>query len=48
MRARICRSASPCSYKKLKSIDLSKVIEDSDFTDLKQQVACSGGSCEIL
>jgi ribonucleoside-diphosphate reductase alpha chain len=31
----------------LHSIDLSNVVELSDNTDLKDQVACAGGSCEI-
>lgn len=35
-------------YKHLESIDLSKVIEHDDQTDLKDQAACAGGgSCEI-
>jgi len=29
------------------SIDLSKVIELNDNTDLKGELACSGGSCEV-
>lgn len=32
---------------KLKSIDLTKVIEDNDQTSLSDQAACAGGSCEI-
>ena len=31
----------------LSSIDLTKVIEDKDNTDLKGEVACGGGECEI-
>lgn len=31
----------------LKDVDLSKVIETEDNTDLKDQAACAGGSCEI-
>lgn len=31
----------------LKDVDLSKVIETEDNTDLKDQSACAGGSCEI-
>ena len=31
----------------LKSIDLTKVIELNDNTSLNDQVACSGGACEI-
>lgn len=34
-------------YKKLKEINLTNVIEDRDNTSLKEQVACSGGKCEI-
>ena len=29
------------------AIDLSKVIEVEDITDLKGELACSGGACEI-
>jgi ribonucleoside-triphosphate reductase len=32
----------------LDSIDLSKVVEYDDVTDLKGEVACQNGSCEIL
>lgn len=32
---------------KLSNIDLSKVIEISDNTDLQGELACSGGACEI-
>lgn len=31
----------------LKSIDLTKVIEDDDETDLAGELACAGGACEI-
>lgn len=34
-------------YKKLKEIDLSEIEENEDETNLKDQAACSGGSCEI-
>jgi ribonucleoside-triphosphate reductase len=38
-------------YKKLSkfihSIDLTKVIENEDLTDLSGEVACGGGGCEI-
>ena len=34
-------------YKHLASIDLSKVVELDDNTELKEQAACSGGSCEV-
>ena len=33
--------------KSLTSIDLSKVVELDDNTDLKGELACSGGSCEV-
>ena len=32
---------------KLKDIDLSKVIEIEDNTDLQGELACAGGNCEI-
>lgn len=35
------------TMKILHEIDLSKVIEGSDETDLKGELACSGNSCEI-
>lgn len=34
-------------YSKLTSIDLTKVIEEKDTTDLKGELACAGGNCEI-
>jgi ribonucleoside-diphosphate reductase alpha chain len=34
--------------KHLHQIDLSKIIEFSDDTNLSDQVACSGASCEIV
>ena len=34
-------------YSKLHSIDLSKVIEHQDNTDLSGELACSSGGCEI-
>ena len=33
--------------KSLTSIDLSKVVELGDMTDLKSEAACAGGACEI-
>ena len=33
--------------KTLQDIDLTKVVEDTDNTDLSGELACSGGSCEI-
>lgn len=35
-------------YTFLKKIDLTKVKELSDSTDLQGELACSGGSCEII
>lgn len=35
-------------YNKLKTLDLTKVKEIEDNTDLKNEVACSGGKCEIF
>ena len=32
----------------LTDIDLKKVIETTDETDLNGQVACAGGACEIV
>lgn len=32
---------------KLKDLDLTRVSEDKDETDLKGEVACAGGACEI-
>ena len=34
-------------FSKLHSIDLSKVIELTDETDLSGELACAGGACEI-
>lgn len=34
-------------FKYLNDIDLTQVIEEEDTTDLKDQVACSGGLCEL-
>ena len=34
-------------YKSLHSIDLSKVVEITDETDLSGELACAGGACEI-
>jgi ribonucleoside-triphosphate reductase len=34
-------------FDKLHSIDLSKVIETQDNTDLSGELACAGGACEI-
>ena len=32
---------------KLASVDLTKIVEEEDNTDLKSEAACSGGACEI-
>lgn len=32
----------------LKDVDLSKVVEEYDTTEQKNELACSGGSCEII
>ena len=32
----------------LNGIDLTKVIETSDETNLQDQAACAGGNCEIV
>ena len=34
--------------KTLTSVDLSNIIETEDETDLKGELACAGGSCEII
>jgi ribonucleoside-diphosphate reductase alpha chain len=34
-------------YATLSSIDLTQVIEDNDATDLKGEVACGAGGCEV-
>jgi hypothetical protein len=31
----------------LKSVDLSKIVEMTDETDLSGELACSSGGCEI-
>ena len=31
----------------LQDVDLSKIIEEDDNTDLKGEAACAGGACEI-
>jgi hypothetical protein len=33
--------------KSLSQVDLTKVIEITDNTDLSGELACSGGNCEI-
>jgi ribonucleoside-triphosphate reductase len=32
----------------LKAVDFSKVVEEDDNTDLKNELACSGNNCEIV
>jgi ribonucleoside-diphosphate reductase alpha chain len=34
-------------FQYLKEIDLTKVVEDEDLTEAKDNLACAGGSCEI-
>ena len=34
-------------FKSLATVDLSKVIEEEDNTDLKGEIACAGGACEV-
>ena len=34
-------------FKSLESVDLSKVIESEDNTDLAGEIACAGGACEL-
>ena len=31
----------------LVGVDMSKIIEEEDNTDLKGEAACAGGACEI-
>jgi ribonucleoside-diphosphate reductase alpha chain len=35
-------------FKSLREIDVTKIIEIEDRTDLKQQVACNGNQCELI
>jgi ribonucleoside-diphosphate reductase alpha chain len=34
-------------YAQLEAIDLTKIVEEKDETDLKAEAACAGGACEI-
>jgi hypothetical protein len=34
-------------FKSLTNIDLSKVVEQSDETNLSGEIACGAGGCEI-
>ena len=31
----------------LQGVDLAKIVEEDDNTDLKGELACAGGACEI-
>ena len=31
----------------LENVDLTKIVEEDDNTDLKGEAACAGGACEI-
>jgi ribonucleoside-diphosphate reductase alpha chain len=35
-------------YMSLKDVDLTKVIEEVDNTDLSGEVACANGVCELV
>ena len=35
-------------YDRLTAIDLTKVVESDDNTDLSGEIACAGGSCEVV
>ena len=35
-------------FGKLKNIDITKIIEVEDNTDLQGELACAGGSCEVI
>ena len=32
----------------LTEVDLSKIVEEEDNTDLKGEIACGGGACEVV
>ena len=32
----------------LESVDLREIVETEDETDLKGELACAGGACEIV
>ena len=34
-------------FENLTKVDLSSIIEEDDNTDLKGELACAGGACEI-
>ena len=33
--------------KTLTEVELSKIVEEEDNTDLKGEIACGGGACEV-
>tara|TARA_B100000287_G_scaffold45985_1_gene41143 strand:- start:178 stop:654 length:477 start_codon:yes stop_codon:yes gene_type:complete len=35
-------------FEALKEVDLTKIVELEDDTDLSGELACSGGSCEVI
>lgn len=35
-------------YTQLKNLDLTKIIEEDDMTQLQNEAACAGGACEIV
>lgn len=35
-------------YKNLEEVDLTKIVEEIDNTELKESLACAGGSCELV
>jgi ribonucleoside-diphosphate reductase alpha chain len=35
-------------YKNLEEVDLTRIVEEIDNTELKESLACAGGSCELV
>jgi len=35
-------------YKNLEEVDLTRIVEEIDNTELKESLACAGGSCELI
>ena len=35
-------------YEALNDVDLTKIVEFDDSTNLSGELACSGGSCEVI
>lgn len=35
-------------YQSLSNVDLTKIVEENDTTDLKGELACAGGACEVV